>query len=88
MLKNTVYLGLSIDALHHGHINLIKHGLKYGKVMVGLISDKAIAENKRLPLLNYNQRKLIIENISGVSEVVVQNNWDYSVNLKNINPNT
>ena len=86
MLKKTVYLGLSVDTLHHGHINLIKHGLKYGKIMVGLISDKAIAENKRLPILNYQQRKLIIENIKGVSEVVNQNNWDYSVNIKKYKP--
>ncbi len=86
MLKKTVYLGLSVDTVHHGHINLIKEGLKYGKILVGLISDKAIAQNKRLPLLNYNQRKLIIENISGVSKVVLQNSWDYSENLKKYKP--
>ena len=86
MLKKTVYLGLSVDSLHHGHINLIKEGLKYGSIIIGLISDKAIAQNKRLPLLSYNQRKLIIENIKGVSKVVPQYNWDYSENIKKYKP--
>lgn len=86
MLKKTVYIGLSVDTLHHGHINLIKQGLKYGKILVGLITDKAIAKNKRLPLLNYNQRKLILENINGVSKVVPQNSWNYSENIKKYKP--
>jgi len=86
MLKNTVYLGLSVESLHHGHINLIKEGQKYGKILVGLISDKAIAQNKRVPLLNYNQRKTIIENINGVSKVVTQINYDYSENIKKYKP--
>ena len=86
MLKGYVYLGLTVDTLHHGHINLIKNGLKYGKIIIGLISDKAIAKNKRLPLLNFNQRKIIIENISGVSRIVTQFDWDYSINLKKYKP--
>ena len=86
MLKKTVYLGLSVDTLHHGHINLIKHGLKYGKIMVGLISDKAIAENKRLPILNYQQRKIILESIIGIDEIVIQESYDYTFNLKKIRP--
>ena len=66
---------------------LIKEGQKYGKILVGLISDKAIAQNKRVPLLNYNQRKTIIENINGVSKVVTQMNYDYSENIKKYKPN-
>ena len=81
-----VYIALSVDTIHHGHINLIKHAKRYGSVTVGLLTDKAIAEKKRLPLLNWNERKKILENIVGISEIIPQNEWDYSRNLKKIKP--
>jgi phosphoenolpyruvate phosphomutase / 2-hydroxyethylphosphonate cytidylyltransferase len=82
----TVYIGMSIDILHHGHINVIQHGRKLGKVIIGLLVDEAIADHKRLPYLTYGQRKKIAENILGVEEVVPQKEWDYSVNLKKYKP--
>ena len=57
MKKKIVYIALSADVIHHGHINLINQGRKYGTIIVGLLTDKAIASKKRLPLLNYSQRK-------------------------------
>lgn len=81
-----VYIALSVDTIHHGHINLIKHAKKYGDLTVGLLTDKAIAEKKRLPLLSWNERKKILENIVGISKIVPQNEWDYSKNLKKIRP--
>ena len=83
-MKNvkTSYISLSIDVLHHGHINLIKAASKY-KLTVGLLTDKAISEKKRIPVLNYENRKKILTNIKGVFKVVPQNEWDYSKNLKN-----
>ena len=80
------YIGMSIDILHHGHINIIEKARSYGEVMIGLLTDKAIADHKRLPYLNYEQRKKIIENISGVKKVVPQNEWDYSINILKYKP--
>ena len=82
----TVYIGMSIDILHHGHINIIQHAAKLGKVTIGLLIDKAIADHKRLPYLKFEQRKKIVENIVGVEKVVPQNEWDYSVNIKKYKP--
>ena len=48
-----VYIGLSIDILHHGHINLINEARKHGDLIVGLYTDKAIVQKKRLPLISY-----------------------------------
>ena len=56
-MKNKVYIGLSLDIIHHGHINLINSAKKFGHLTVGLLTDSAIASNKKLPLLNYSQRK-------------------------------
>mgnify|MGYP006113162129 CR=1 FL=1 len=86
-MKNikTSYISLSIDALHHGHINLIQAASKY-KLTVGLLTDKAISEKKRIPVLNYENKKKILRNIKGVYNVVPQNEWDYSKNIKKLKP--
>ena len=86
MKNKTVYIALSVDVLHHGHINLINHAKKYGKIVAGLITDSAISTQKRIPLLNFSQRKKILENISGISKVIPQNEWEYSKNILKLKP--
>jgi len=86
MKNKIVYIALSVDVLHHGHINLINHAQKYGKVVAGLLTDSAISSKKRLPLLNFVQRKKILENINGISKVVAQNEWEYSKNILKLKP--
>ena len=81
-MQKTVYLGMIGDIMHPGLINIINEGAKYGEVMIGLFTDKAIATHRRLPYLNYEQRKNVIENIKGVSKVVPQDEWSYVENLK------
>lgn len=82
----TIYIGMIIDVLHHGHINIIQKAKSYGEVVIGLLTDKAVADHKRLPLLTYEQRKCIVENIAGVSRVVPQEEWDYAPNLRRLRP--
>ena len=63
MVEKIVYVGISADMMHPGHINILKEASKYGKVIVGLLTDSAIASYKRLPFLNYDQRKEVIEDL-------------------------
>lgn len=81
-----VYTAFSIDFLHEGHINILKKASKYGKVIVGLLTDNAIASYKRLPHFKFEKRKYILENIKYVSEVVAQDTLDYTNNLNKIKP--
>lgn len=81
-----VYVGMSADLIHPGHLNIISEARKLGDVTIGLLTDKAIASYKRLPFLNYDQRKIIVENIKGVEKVVPQETLDYVPNLKMIRP--
>lgn len=81
-----VYVGMSADLIHPGHMNIIKIAATYGDVTVGLLTDKAIASYKRLPFLTYEQRKAVVENIKGVSTVIPQKTLDYTDNLKQIQP--
>ncbi len=54
--NKTVYIPMSADILHAGHLNIIKEGQKLGEVIVGLLTDEAIASKKRLPFMDYEQR--------------------------------
>jgi len=81
-----VYLGMSADLLHPGHINIIKKAYELGDVIVGLLTDSAIASYKRVPYMDYNMRKSVVESIKGVSKVVPQNSLDYTDNLRSIKP--
>lgn len=85
-MSKTVYLGMIGDIMHPGLINIINEATKYGDVMVGLYTDRAIATRKRLPYLTYEQRKNVIENIKGVSCIVPQNEYSYVPNLLKYKP--
>ena len=84
--QKKVYIAMSADLIHHGHLNIIKEGARLGKVIIGLLTDEAIVSFKRLPLVEYNKRKIIVENLKGVEEVVAQTTLDYVPNLKKIKP--
>ena len=88
-----IYIGMSADLLHPGHLNIIHEARKLleakggGEVIVGLLTDSAIVSHKRLPALTYEQRKNVLESIKGVSEVIIQEEWSYITNLKKLKPN-
>ena len=86
-LKKIVYVGLSVDIIHEGHINILKTASKYGDVIVGLLTDEAIASYKNIPYLNYNRRKIIVQNIKYVKKVMPQKTLSYIPNLNLIKPN-
>jgi len=84
--KTKIYVPMGADILHSGHLNIIKKAKKYGKVIIGLFTDSAIGEYKRLPLINYKQRYEIMKNLKGVDQIIKQDTWDYTKNLNSIKP--
>lgn len=85
-MDKTVYIGMSADLIHPGHLNVIKKGAALGRVVIGLLTDEAIATYKRVPYLSYDQRKEIIQALKGVSEVLPQTTLDYGANLRLLKP--
>ena len=85
-IKKKVYVGLAVDIVHEGHINILKKANSYGEVIVGLLTDEAIASYKNIPHLDYKRRKIIIQNIRYVKKVIPQNTLDYVPNLNLIKP--
>lgn len=85
-MAKKVYLGMIADIMHPGLINIINEGAKYGDVIIGLYTDKAIATHKRLPYLTYEQRETVVRSIRGVADIVPQDDWSYVPNLVKYRP--
>jgi phosphoenolpyruvate phosphomutase len=84
--EKTVYVGMSADIIHPGHLNVIQRARELGRVTVGVLTDAAIASYKRLPYMTYEQRTFIIKNLKGVERVVPQETLDYVPNLQKYRP--
>jgi cytidyltransferase-like protein len=82
----TVYLGMSADVLHPGHLNIINTAANLGAVTVGVLTDEAIASYKRLPFMSYESRAEIVSNLKNVNNVVPQFELDYTKNLRELKP--
>lgn len=87
-----IYIGMSADLLHPGHLNIINKARNLleqnggGELIIGLLTDRAITSYKRLPYMNWEQRKIVVENVKGVTQVIPQETLDYVPNLLKIKP--
>lgn len=81
-----VYVGMSADLIHPGHLNVLDKASEYGDVVVGVLTDKAIASYKRLPYMNYEQRSQIVGSLKQVTKVIPQETLDYTDNLRALKP--
>ena len=85
-MSKSVYVGMSADLIHPGHLNILKHASELGEVTIGLLTDAAIASYKRVPYMAFEQRRQVIESIKGVVRVVPQETLDYVPNLREFRP--
>lgn len=85
-MAKLVYAAMSADIIHTGHLNIIREAQKYGTLMVGVLTDEAIASYKRLPYLDFQQRITIVSQLKGVDRAVPQTTLDYIPNLKKYKP--
>jgi len=85
-MNKKVYVAMSADLIHPGHINIINKASSLGDVTIGLLTDNAIASYKRLPFMTYDQRFSVIKSIQGVFEVIPQSTLDYTNNLELLRP--
>ncbi|MGN0917671.1 MAG: phosphoenolpyruvate mutase [Oxalobacter sp.] len=85
-MKKKVYVAMSADLVHPGHLNILSEASKLGKVTVGLLTDEAIASYKRLPFMTFEERKAVVSSLKNVSEVISQETLDYVPNLEKLKP--
>jgi phosphoenolpyruvate mutase len=86
MKEKTVYVGMSADLIHPGHLNILRVAKEYGRVTVGVLTDAAIASYKRLPYMAFEHRKEVVSALRDVDEVVAQETLDYVPNLESMRP--
>lgn len=84
--NRTVYMCFSTDMIHSGHISIIRKAENLGKLIVGVLSDEAVASYKRFPLMPFAERKATFENIRGVSAVVEQKTLSYADVIRELKP--
>ena len=84
--ERTVYMCCSTDYIHSGHIAIINKACRLGRLTIGVLSDEAVASYKRYPLLPFDERKSLFENIAGVEKVIEQKTLSYSDNLRALKP--
>lgn len=81
-----VYMAMSADIVHQGHLNVINEARNLGDVIIGLHTDDVIRGYWRNPIMKYDERKEVIENIKGVIEVIPQDTLDQVSNILKVRP--
>jgi len=84
--EKIVYMCMSTDIIHGGHIKIINNAKKLGKLIIGVLSDEAVCEYKKFPLVPFEERKVLYENIGGIYKVVEQKTLSYRDNLLKYKP--
>lgn len=82
----TVYTCFCTDVIHEGHLNIIANAARYGRVIVGALSDEALIRYNRFPTISMGERVKLYSGIDGVDEVIIQNTIDYEDVIPLIKP--
>ena len=74
-----VFIPMSADFLHHGHINLLQKAKKYGNIIVGLMTDAGIKSyKKKSPYFSYKLRKKVLKEIKCIKKIIPLNGLEYA----------
>lgn len=84
--ERTVYMCFSAEYIHSGHVAIINKARRLGRLIIGILSDEAVASYKRYPLIPFEERKALFCNMAGVERVVTQDSLSYANNLRELKP--
>ena len=82
----TIYTCFCTDVIHEGHLHIIEEAHKYGAVIVGALSDRALIRCMRFPTIPFEERVRLYEGLDGVDRVVVQDDMLYDDILAELKP--
>jgi len=81
-----VYTCFCTDVIHEGHLNIINQAKKYGEVIVGVLSDKAMLQFDKFPIKSIEERIKMVKEIDGISKVIIQEEIMYDDIIEKIRP--
>ncbi|RKM60398.1 phosphoenolpyruvate mutase [Butyrivibrio sp. CB08] len=82
----TAYTCFSTDVIHEGHLNIIKEALKYGRVVVGCLSDKASIRYNSFPTVPEDKRMEMYKKLDGIDTVIMQDDMLYDDVIEYLHP--
>ena len=82
----TVYTVFCTDVIHDGHLNVIEAAHKYGKVIIGALSDEALIRYNKFPTKSLEERIKLYESLDGVDQVIVQDSIMYDDVVTKLRP--
>ena len=82
----TIYTCFCTDVIHEGHLNIINLAKQYGEVIVGVLSDEAMVRYNRFPAVSFEDRVKMVEQIEGISKVVIQDKVFYDDIIRTLRP--
>ncbi|MBM6860744.1 glycerol-3-phosphate cytidylyltransferase [Clostridium saudiense] len=78
-MKKVITYG-TFDLLHYGHINILKRARELGDYLVVAISSDEFNKLKnKKSYFSYEERKLMVESIRYVDEVIPENTWEQKI---------
>ncbi len=80
------YTCFCTDVIHEGHLNIINEAKKYGRVVVGALSDEALIRYNKFPTISQEERVKLYRTLDGVDEVVIQEDMLYDDVITLIQP--
>ena len=81
-----IYACFCTDVIHEGHLNIIKQAQAYGSLTIGVLSDAAMVRYNRFPTVSFEERIDMVKKLSGVADVVVQNEIMYDEIIDKFKP--
>lgn len=82
----TVYTCFCTEVIHEGHLNILRQARRYGRVIVGALSDRALIRYNRFPTISQEERVRLYRSLEGVDSVVIQDDMLYEDALSLIRP--
>lgn len=82
----TVYTCFCTDIIHEGHLNILNEAKKYGRVVVGILSDEAMVRFNRFPTISLQERVSLVENTGLADEIIIQETIMYDGVFEKIKP--
>lgn len=81
-----VYTCFCTDVIHEGHINILTEAKKYGKLIVGILSDSAMIRYNRFPTVDFAERVRIVEELGIADKIITQDDIMYDKVVAEIHP--
>jgi len=82
----SAYTCFCTDVIHEGHLNIINEAKKYGRVIVGALSDRALIRYNKFPTVSQEDRVKLYRSLEGVEDVVIQDDMLYDDVIALIQP--